>query len=72
MKTADCYFNSKANQVIFSGEYEGGIWRIEAESENGIDCKWILYKQPRHCRGISHVAEDSNLLKILSIAENLK
>jgi hypothetical protein len=72
MKIADCYFNTKANQVILSGEYEGGIWHIEVETENGIDCKWILNKEPRHCRGFLHVAEDSNLLKILSIVENLK
>ena len=71
MNIADCYFNSKVNQVIISGKYEVGNWRIEVESKNGIDCKWILHKQPRHCRGLLHVAEDSNLLKILSIAENL-
>jgi hypothetical protein len=67
MKTADLYYNTESAQVIISGEYEGGTWRATLSGD-----KWILHEQPKHCRGLLYIGEDVNLLKVLSLTENLK
>jgi hypothetical protein len=67
MKTADCYYNTSCKQVILSGGYDGGTWRIEL----GAEGKWSLHTQPKHCRGFLFASDSDNLLDVLELTEKL-
>ncbi len=72
MKTADLYYNvnGDSKEIIISGEYPGGTWRISF-ADNKSGGIWTLHQMVAHTRGFLYVGESTGIVEVLKMAEKL-
>jgi len=72
MKTADLYYNVSGDnkEIIISGEYSGGTWRISFTHNDFNGC-YCVYKTARHTRGLTLVGQTKSLVVALGMTEDL-